>query len=127
METVSKKRGRPTIYERIFGENAARAKALETITLGDAESERSKTNVLYFNAAFELLHDLPWFKSAFFTERGNCCGKCILEQIGRMKLQNGFDDELCIIVAEKAAEFLDKYTVREIERWIRHGRNTNDW
>ena len=45
-----------------------------------------------------------------------------------MSLQNNFDQESCEWALKVALRALaEGFTVREIERYLRHGRNYNEW
>ena len=127
METVSekKKRGRPSVFTRTLGDD----EFAETVKQGiNGESARSVTNALYYQEGMLIAKELCDVHEVFFTSNGRGRRNCILEQLGRMKLQNNFDDESCKRVCEIALQALkDGYTVREMENYIRHGRNYNEW
>ena len=127
METVSKnkKRGRPSVFTRTLGDNSF-AEVIKAAT--DTESARSVTNALYYHEGLCIAKEVCDVSKIFFTSKGRCRRNCILEQLGRMKLQNNYDDESCRHVCELSLKALaDGYTVREIENYIRHGRNQNEW
>ena len=120
-----KKRGRPSVFTRTLG-NDDLAQTIKDNIKG--ESARSVTNALYYQEGLSIAKELCDVHEIFFTPKGNARRSCILEQIGRMKLQNNFDDESCKHICEVALKALeDGYTVRQIEEYIRHGRNHNEW
>ena len=129
METVSKnKRGRPTVAKRLDIEQL-----FAMIKQDDQyESERSYTNEIYWQEGMSIIRQLfpdegngyNDFISGFFFSKGRRKRACIVEQIGRMSAQNGFNDADCKAVAATAIQYVkDGYTVREVERWIRGVRN----
>lgn len=128
METDSKnKRGRPSVYQKLYGDDISMRKAIEGFER--FESERSKTNMLYRLEGRSIIQGHigeDAYREIFSTPNGNLRRSCIVEQIGRMRLQNNYDEDSCILIAEKAISYLESgYTVREIERWIRELRNNN--
>ena len=130
METDSKnKRGRPSIYQKLFGNDTSMREAIESFE--SLESERSKTNKLYYLEGMGIMQrhiGEDAFREIFHTPKGNARRSCIVEQIGRMSLQNNYDEDSCNLIADKAIAYLKGgYTVREIESWIRQGRNSNEW
>ena len=130
METVSKnKRGRPTVYAREFGDDGGKQmEAINKATFSDLESARSRTDLIYYLEAHSLLSEQAEYRETWYTPAGNFKGKSVLVQIGRMRLQNNYSEESCRKVAAMAADYLKQgYTVRAVEKWIRHGRNTNEW
>ena len=127
METDSKKkkRGRPSVFMRTLGDE----RFAEVIRQSyDLESERSITNELYYHEGMSIAQKVCDTREIFFTPKGKSQRNGILEQIGRMSLQNNYDQESCewaLKVALCALE--DGHTVREIENYLRHGRNYNEW
>ena len=134
METVSKnKRGRPTVKSRLYCDDS---KVYDMIKSDSSnESERSHTNAMYWFEGMRIIElQYPdeggtynsFIRGFFFTGGGKKRRSTIVEQIGRMSAQNGFDDAVCLGVAVKAIQYIkDGYTVREVERWIRELRNNN--
>lgn len=113
------------MFARILGDNSF-AEVIKANT--DTESNRSVTNALYYQEGMSIAKEVCDVSKIFFTSKGRSRRNCILEQLGRMKLQNHYDDESCKRVFEIALRALaDGYSVREIERYIRHGRNYNEW
>ena len=128
METDSKnKRGRPSIYQKLYGDDISMRKVIEGFE--SLESERSKTNMLYRLEGRSIIQGHigeDAYREIFFTPNGNFRRSCIVEQIGRMRLQNNYDEDSCILIADKAISYLESgYTVREVECWIRELRNNN--
>ena len=132
METVSKnKRGRPSVYYKQYGDDPTLRGMIDGM-MTDLESERSKTNLIYYLEGMGILRRHlgdEGFEQHFFTPKGNKVkGKCIVEQIGRMRLQNNYSEESCRQIADVAIKLLqDGFTVRAVEKWIRQGRNSNTW
>ena len=130
METVSKKRGRPKAEARIYGESGA-AMMASNKQLFPELTGRSATNRLYYMAGFDIACKYmgkEQVKKIFFRENGRVYGSCILEQIGRMNLQNNYNEESCKEILNISIEMLQNgFSIRSIEKYIRHGRNTNEW
>ena len=58
----------------------------------------------------------PWFS------------RSILSQLGRMSVQNEYPDADVVEIAKIAAELRhENYKVKQVERFIRTGRTTNEW
>lgn len=52
----------------------------------------------------------------------------LLEQIGRMYVQDSFDEDSCIKAACLAAQALNAgYTVKEVKGFFTRGRKTDEW
>lgn len=133
------KRGRPNVF--------ARDGSLEyretMLSLLDVTTNRGLANAHYqmqgVGIIKEAASEIPYSELLF--EEGNIyagvkgtisCGlgfkKGIAEQIGRMLIQDGFCMEDCVEVAKISAKALhDGFTVKEIEKYIRHGRTTGEW
>ena len=127
METDSKKkkRGRPTVFTRMLGDDDF-AEVIRSQS--EVESERSITNRLYYHEGLSIAQKVCNTREIFFTPKGNHRRVCILEQIGRMSLQNNYDQESCEWALNVALRALEEgCTVRQIEKYLRHGRNYNDW
>ncbi len=120
MEAATKnRRGRPNIYK------AHQVEIAEAINRNSfpSYSNRSLTNLLYVQAGMEIAQQLygeEGTKQLFSTDRGNMKHKSILEQIGRMFLQNQFSEESCKNALSEAVELLQQGAkVKDIERAIR--------
>ena len=135
-EAASKKRrGRPTVYTRdLCGDQNAgdSAKAAHDSIFYDMEA-RARVNMHYVIAGLEIADALLGKDGARreFTAptTGRLKGQAILEQVGRMKLQDGYSDGDCRAVLGTALHLRNSegWTVRDIERWIRHNRTTGEW
>lgn len=132
---TKKRRGRPTVYTRdLRGDQDAgdSAKAIHDGIFSDMEP-RARVNMHYVTAGMSIADKLLGKDGARreFTspKTGKFKGQAILEQVGRMKLQNGYGDGDCMTVLETALHLrnADGWTVREAERWIRRGRTTGEW
>lgn len=128
MVAATKKRGRPAIL------TAEQSLAYNQFLFG---SQRSVTNMHYVSAgsvvateaigADGLLRSFNIGPVGYFGNvRGPIKGKAILEQVGRMKLQDNYDDNLCkqVLVTALRLRDHDGWTVKDIERWIRGSRAT---
>ena len=127
METDSKKkkRGIPSVFMRTLGDESFAEVLRQSY---DLESERSITNELYYHEGMSIAQKVCDTRGIFFTPKGKSRRNCILEQIGRMSLQNNYDQESCEWALQVALRALEEgYTVREIENYLRHGRNFNEW
>ena len=70
-------------------------------------------------------HELLWFSDDRTQTAGGKQG--ILEQLGRMRLQDGYGFDSCVVIAGFAVCALkQKYTSREIENAIRRIRMTSN-
>lgn len=119
MEADTKKRGRPQIisdfHKNLFNDFQGRA----------------LTNLYYVITAQGIICN-SWakdkFNRHFVKSTGQYKRQAILEQIGRMYLQNNYCENDCMMITEKAIEMLEsKWTVKQVESWIRYGRNYNKW
>ena len=127
MEADSKKqkRGRPTVFARTYGDDDF---ADVIRTQRDVDSERSITNRLYYHEGLSIAQKVCNTREIFYTPKGKSRRSCNLEQIGRMSLQNNYNLESCEWALRVALSALEKgCTVRQIEKYLRHGRNYNEW
>ena len=124
-------RGRPTVAEKIAGDNAATYERV--MTSGKKyRSRRSVSDTVYaFTAAGILsdaasdIEDLELIMD-FRSESEYMC-RSVLSQLGRIS-REGFSNECVIRVAKAAIQGKkDGYSVKEIERYIRNGRLTDKW
>lgn len=128
-DATPKKRGRPTAYQREFGDEAQSFKTAFT-AMSSYDSERSNTNDLYYMEGFSIASKTEGVnaRETFFTKAGNHKGKSILEQIGRMSLQDGYSRKACEEILHAAIKGMEEgYTIKFIEKWIRHGRTTGSF
>lgn len=119
LESDTKKRGRPSLTSDIFR------------TVFSNMQGRALTNMLYVSIAQEVICN-QWgkdkFISVFVKQTGQFKYQSVLEQIGRMYYQNGFSESECLCITETAVKMLqNKWKVKTVADWIRHGRNTNEW
>lgn len=118
-DTKNKSRGRPTIISDTWR------------ALFPDKQGRALTNFIYVTEAQELLTDkygADTFKSIFIKGNGNYRYHSILEQIGRMSLQNKYGKSECIEITEAALKLLKmNWTVKQVAAWIRRGRTTGEW
>jgi hypothetical protein len=116
--TKNKKRGRP----RIADDNHR--------TLFYDYQDRAQTNMYYVVVAYAIISK-TWgedkFKAHFVNSTGKYKRQAILEQIGRMYLQNGYSESDCMQIVDIALNLLEKYTVKQVENWLRYCRNNDDW
>jgi len=124
-----KGRGRPTVTQKIAGDNAEFYEKI--LTSGKTfRSRRSVSDSAYMISAMCVLKEAASDiededLELIFNDRYQC--RSILNQLGRMH-REGYSDNDVIAVAKAAIE--DKkngYSVKEIEQYIRHGRLTGEW
>ena len=134
MEAASKNntkhRGRPSIYERYYGENSAEAKR-STEAIFSGRCKRTVANSLYtsfgLDVAFETMGEAEARKT-FYDQNGNGKGACILEQIGRMYRQDNYSFDDCAEALKRAVAFrADGWNAKEVEAWLRRVRMTGKW
>lgn len=115
MESATKnRRGRPRIYTDVL------------YSIYNDKEKRVAQNMYYVAQAIILLGEKPG--GFFVTEKGNIRRQGIAEQIGRMHKQDGYSDEDCIEVYKTAMElYAQGFSVKAIEKMIRHGRTTGEW
>lgn len=137
VETSKNKRGRPTVYERDGMKDIGdMQKASASI------GSRGRVNEYYAFEGISIIteaateiphHELIYYapdNMQFMTHdellsNGYTCKKSILEQIGRMSLQDGCSTDDCVAVLKWAAESLnDGMTVKEIAARIRKARKS---
>jgi hypothetical protein len=121
-------RGRPRVTERIAGSNADIYESV--ITSGKKyRSRRSVSDTAYMYTAAKVLseaaseiEDLELICGPEYMCRG------ILNQLGRMLQIEGYSENDVIIIAGEAIQGKkDGRGVKEIEKYIRHGRMTGKW
>ena len=128
--TMEKKkgRGRPTVTQKIAGDNAEFYEKI--LTSGKTfRSRRSISDSAYMISAAGILKnatpeiedlDLIW------SDRYQC--RSILSQLGRMHRIENYSDNAVISIAKEAIKGKkDGYSVKEIEQYIQHGRLTDEW
>ena len=122
------KRGRPTVTQRMVGDEAALYE--KVATNGRVfRSRRSISDLTYALLALGILSKAdPKIEDLelIWGEKYEC--RSILNQLGRMCHIEGYSNNDIVAVARAAIQ--DKkngYSVKEIEQYIRHGRLTREW
>lgn len=131
--TEKKKRGRPSVDARDGSD------LVEVIANYDTQmkTHRSHVNEYYRLEAVDFLRnhlsELPHacklivpYKDSYIPRK---TGLAVLEQLGRMILQDGYSDDDVLTVANVATTLLSEhgFKVKEVERYMRHGRTTGEW
>lgn len=127
-DATKKRRGRPTVLSRQFDKQGEAEMQTCYKDLFSYDSKRSYTNLHYHiegdSIAKEFLGEEET-RTTFYTKTGNFKGAAILEQIGRMSIQDGYSRESCKEILQTAIKAMkDGYSIKFIEKWIRHGRTT---
>ena len=131
-ETASenkKRRGRPTVYQRDHRED------MKAICESDIDrTHRTHISEYYRGAVFGLLEDnsdIPYLEKIFRIDnsRPACYQKGeIIEQLGRMLVQDGYSEDSVIEAATIAAKLYRMgYTVKEIKAYLIRVRKTGSW
>jgi len=122
-------RGRPTVAEKIVGNSAA---TYESVLMGGKRrcSRRTISDTVYAFAAAGILSDaaseIEDLELILNHQTQYMC-RSILNQLGRMSCE-GFSNECVIRIAKAAIQGKkDGYSVKDIEKYIRHGRVTDEW
>ena len=128
MDNDKRRRGRPSVTEKIAGSHA---KSYEyVITSGKKyRSRRSITDTAYSFTAIGILseaaseiNDLE----VICREEYQC--RSILNQLGRMYRTEGYSKKDVIAIAKEAIRGKKEgHSVKEIEQYIKHGRLTGEW
>ncbi|HBU12597.1 MAG TPA: hypothetical protein DEB31_07710 [Clostridiales bacterium] len=121
-------RGRPCVTEKIAGSNAA---FYESVIAGGKKyrSRRSISDTAYMYTAAKVLSEA----ASEIDGLEMICGpdymcRSILNQLGRMLRIEGYSENDVIEIAREAVKGKkDGYSVKEIEKYIRHGRMTGEW
>ena len=120
-------RGRPTVFERDHMEG------MEKLCTADKHrTRRSHVADYYRGSVFGILEDhsdIPYLEGIFRIDGNACIEKCkIIEQLGRMHVQDGYDEETIIYAATLAARFYHNgNTVKEIAAYLRRVRKAKSW
>lgn len=123
------KRGRKDVY------TASGCEAMRIAYIGEEISARTRQARFYQYTAKALLaeaaSDFPEIKAVYHHDtvhRQEHEKPEILEQIGRMYMQDGFPQEDCIEIARVAGNALSEgYTVKQMKAYIANGRKTGQW
>ena len=117
------KRGRPKIFpDGIYA------------TMFDYEN-RTAQNKIYAMEGYKIIHpdlsigaDPDTYDPFWLTKKGNFKKQGILEQIGRMYSQDGYTEDECKDIFQKVTVLIENgYSVKDVEKMIRHGRITGEW
>ena len=125
----SKKKGRPDIYTKYYGDIANVVKVSRKNAYSDnIESRRGENDAFYqLEATFLLMeHDKESFKRDYVTPKGNFRYSSVLIQIGRMYMQDKFPAEECIALSERAIKLIHEgHKVHQVAQMIRNHRLVN--
>ena len=98
-----RRRGRPTVFQRDHMEEVDRF-------ISGAYEEKTRRTIVahyYRSAVFGILedhNDIPYLEGIFRIDGNACIEKCeIIEQLGRMHVQDGYGEETIIYAATLAA------------------------
>ena len=122
-----RRRGRPTVFQRDHMEG------MEKLCTADKHrTRRSHVADYYRGSVFGILEDhsdIPYLEGIFRIDGNACIEKCeIIEQLGRMHVQDGYDEETIIYAATLAARFYHNgNTVKEIAAYLRRVRKAKRW
>jgi hypothetical protein len=125
------KRGRPTVAQR-----EGYADIGEVISNSSLKTKRQQANEFYITAMFTVLNsesasDIPYIDGIWkiVTVNGYHAVKqksSIIEQLGRMLIQDGYQEDIVLEYVRKSAEYYHEgYTVKEISYWLRNIRIKN--
>lgn len=123
----NRRRGRPTVFERDHMEG------MEKLCTADKHrTRRSHVADYYCGSVFGILEDhsdIPYLEGIFRIDGNACIEKCeIIEQLGRMHVQDGHDEKTIIYAATLAARFYHNgNTVKEIAAYLRRVRKAKSW
>ena len=122
-----RRRGRPTVFERDHMEG------MESLCMAnDYRTRRTHVAEYYRAAVFGILedhNDIPYLEEIFRIDGNACIQKGeIIEQLGRMHVQDGYDEDTVIYTATHAARFYHNgNTVKEIAEYLRRVRKAKSW
>ena len=122
-----RRRGRPTVFQRDHMEG------MEGVCAADSHRTR-RTHVAkyYRSSVFGILedhNDIPYLEGIFLIDGDACIQKGeIIEQLGRMYVQDGYGEDTIVDAATLAARFYhDGNTVKEIAAYLRRVRKAKSW
>ena len=123
-----RRRGRPTIFQRDHMEGFEKY----CQSLGDEHTRRTLAAKYYRSAVFGILErhkDIPYLEEIFKTGPCSCIQKDeIMEQLGRMYAQDGYDEDTIVAAATLSARFYHNgNTVKEIAAYLRRVRKAKRW
>lgn len=123
-----RRRGRPTVFQRDHMED------FDRFISGMYEGKTRRTHVAeyYRSSVFGILEDhneIPYLEEIFRIDGNACIQKGeIIEQLGRMHVQDGYDEDTIIYAATLAARFYHNgNTVKEIAAYLRRVRKEKSW
>ena len=123
--TENKKRGRPDVFSSYYGESANTYRGIvrQCLDIG-TDTPRAMANRQYVLSGLELAEQAGM---EHFCTRKEFRPQ-VLEQIGRMYLQNGYSREACYKVLKICGDaYATGTTVKAIVKYIRNGRMTGEW
>lgn len=125
---TKKKRGRPSVFER-DGKQDWKS-TLKAIYPDDMP--RTTVNRYYSTDGLQIFDKATIdHGELLFSKAPNgrfICKEGIFEQVGRMRVQDGYSLEDCVYILQLSANSLyEGATVKQIVSYIRHGRKTNEW
>ena len=130
-ETASenkRRRGRPTVFQRDHMEE------FDRFISGAYEEKTRRTIVAHYyrSSVFGILedhNDIPYLEGIFLIDGDACIQKGeIIEQLGRMYVQDGYGEDTIVDAATLAARFYHNgNTVKEIAAYLRRVRKAKSW
>jgi len=125
-----RKKGRPTVAQKYYGD-AAKQVTMIWEAGGNIKTKRSTADYIYCTTALRIIKEaaseIP-FVELIYKSDNSWFSRSILSQLGRMSIQDGYDDNDVIAMAKIAAIAIhENCTVREVETYIRNGRKTGEW
>lgn len=123
-----KRRGRPTIFQRDNMEDFEKY----CHSLGDGHTRRTLAAQYYRSSVFGILerhNEIPYLEEIFKIGKCYCIQKDeIMEQLGRMHVQDGYDEDTIVEAATLSARFYHNgNTVKEIAAYLRRVRKAKIW
>ena len=123
-------RGRPKVSEKIVGSLASKYETIMT-NGKDFRSRRSISDTVYAMQAvpilLEVASEIEGLELILKDDERYMC-RSIMNQLGRMSLAENYDKESVITIAKMAIyKKQNGCSVKEIEKYIRHGRLTGQW
>ena len=123
-----RRRGRPTVFERDHIEEFDRF-------ITGAYREKTRRTIVahyYRSSVFSILeehNDIPYLEEIFRIDGNACIQKGeIIEQLGRMHVQDGYGEDTVVDAATVAARFYHNgNTVKEIVAYLRRVRKVKSW
>ena len=123
-----RRRGRPTLFQRDHMEE------FDRFISGAYEEKTRRTIVAHYyrSSVFSILeehNDIPYLEEIFRIDGNACIEKGeIIEQLGRMHVQDGYGENTIVDAATLAARFYhDGNTVKEIAAYLRRVRKAKSW